>query len=51
MIRDLPGVDAPYEAPDTPEIVVDTDRQTPEEAAKMILDSLALLNCTAMVSA
>ena len=35
MIRNLPGVDVPYEAPERPETVVDTDQQTPDQAAEI----------------
>jgi len=31
------GIDDPYEAPDKPEIVIDTEKSTPEDAAKQIL--------------
>ncbi len=39
-IRDFTGIDAPYEAPDDPEIVVRTDRQTVEESVATILEHL-----------
>jgi adenylylsulfate kinase len=31
------GIDDPYEAPEKPEIVIETERSTPEDAAKQIL--------------
>src|ERR687894_1573972 len=31
------GIDDPYEAPEKPEIVIETERPTPEDAAKQIL--------------
>ncbi len=34
------GIDDPYEAPDKPEIVIDTETSTPEDAAKQILAHL-----------
>lgn len=34
------GVSDPYEEPEAPDIVVDTDRQTPEESARAILSWL-----------
>lgn len=34
----LPGVSVPYEKPENPEVVVDSDRMTPEEAAGKIMD-------------
>jgi adenylylsulfate kinase len=34
----VPGVNVPYEKPKHPEIIIDTDKQTPEESAQKILD-------------
>jgi adenylylsulfate kinase-like enzyme len=39
-IRDFTGIDAPYEAPDDPDIVVRTDKQTIEESVATILERL-----------
>ena len=39
-IRDFTGIDAPYEAPKDPEIVVRTDRQTVDESVATILEQL-----------
>ncbi len=39
-IKGFTGIDDPYEAPDHPEIVVDTVANTPEENARKILDYL-----------
>lgn len=39
-IRDFTGVDAPYEAPQDPEIVVRTDKQSVEESVATILEQL-----------
>ncbi|CAN5508057.1 adenylyl-sulfate kinase [soil metagenome] len=39
-IREFTGIDAPYEAPEDPEIVVRTDRQTVEESVGAILEEL-----------
>ncbi len=39
-IRDFTGIDAPYEAPDDPDIVVHTDRQSVEESIATILEQL-----------
>ena len=39
-IRDFTGIDAPYEAPEDPEIVVRTDQQSVEESVAAILDEL-----------
>jgi adenylyl-sulfate kinase len=51
MIHGLPGVDAPYEAPQAPEVVVDTEHQTPEKAAETVLAGLALVENPAPVAA
>jgi adenylylsulfate kinase len=47
LIHDLPGVDAPYEPPETPEVIVDTDQQTPEEAADAVLAGISFLQSPA----
>jgi bifunctional enzyme CysN/CysC len=39
-IREFTGIDAPYEAPDDPEIVVHTDKQTVDESMATILEQL-----------
>src|SRR5213593_3249633 len=39
-IREFTGIDAPYEAPDDPEIVVHTDKQTVDESVATILEQL-----------
>lgn len=39
-IREFTGIDAPYESPEDPEIVVHTDRQTVEESISTILEQL-----------
>jgi bifunctional enzyme CysN/CysC len=39
-IREFTGIDAPYELPEDPEIVVHTDRQTVEESISTILEQL-----------
>jgi len=36
----VPGLQEPYEPPDRPEVVVETDRQSPQECANQILDRL-----------
>jgi bifunctional enzyme CysN/CysC len=40
QIREFTGIDAPYEAPDDPEIVVHTDQQSVEESVATILEQL-----------
>jgi bifunctional enzyme CysN/CysC len=39
-ILEFTGIDAPYEAPDDPEIVVHTDKQTVDESVATILEQL-----------
>ena len=39
-IREFTGIDAPYEAPEDPEIVVHTDRQSVDESVGTILEEL-----------
>ena len=39
-IRDFTGIDAPYEIPDDPEIVVHTDQQSVDESVAAILEQL-----------
>jgi bifunctional enzyme CysN/CysC len=40
QLKNFTGIDSPYEAPETPEIRVDTTIMTPEEAADLIIDRL-----------
>ncbi len=42
QIANFTGVSAPYEAPDQPEIVVHTDKQTPAECVAHIIDFLKM---------
>ena len=39
-IKDFTGIDHPFEEPDNPDIIVETDKQTIEESKKIILDAL-----------
>ena len=39
-IKGFTGVDDPYEAPESPEIVVETEGKTPEESAEVVLAKL-----------
>jgi bifunctional enzyme CysN/CysC len=39
-LKNFTGIDSPYEAPDSPEIRIDTTRITPEQAADAIVDML-----------
>lgn len=42
-IRYMTGIDDPYEEPESPEVVVDTSRMTPEECADAIIRKLVEL--------
>ena len=39
-IREFTGIDAPYEPPEDPEIVLNTAQETPEESARRVVDYL-----------
>ena len=40
QLKNFTGIDSPYEAPEAPEIRIDTTAMTPEEAADLIIDRL-----------
>lgn len=40
QIKNFTGIDAPYETPENPEIVIETDKQSVEESVTQILDLL-----------
>ena len=40
QLKNFTGIDSPYEAPQTPEIRIDTTAMSPEEAADLIIDRL-----------
>jgi adenylylsulfate kinase len=40
LIPNYTGISSPYEEPEHPEIVVDTDNQTLEQSAQVVLDAL-----------
>jgi adenylylsulfate kinase-like enzyme len=42
-ITGFTGVDDPYEAPENPELVIDTEEHEPEESARLIVEKLAEL--------
>ena len=42
-IKNYTGIDDPYEEPLNPEVVLDTDRETPEESVKKIIEKLKIL--------
>ncbi|TZG27397.1 sulfate adenylyltransferase subunit CysN [Sphingomonas montanisoli] len=39
-LKNFTGIDSPYEAPDTPEIRIDTTKLSPEQAADLIVEKL-----------
>ena len=43
-IKNYTGIDDPYEEPLNPEVIVETDKETPEESAQKILKRLRELN-------
>ena len=40
QLKNFTGIDSPYEAPETPEIRIDTTAMSPEEAADLIIERL-----------
>ena len=40
IIKDFTGINAPYEEPETPELIVDTDIETVEESAEKVMRKL-----------
>ena len=40
IIKDFTGINAPYEEPDNPEVIVDTDKETIEESVDKVLNIL-----------
>ena len=43
-IKEFTGVDAPYEEPEDPELIIDTDEETIEESAEKVLKKLRELS-------
>jgi adenylylsulfate kinase len=43
VIKNFTGIDHPFEEPDNPDIVVETDKQTLEESKEIVLKALAKL--------
>jgi bifunctional enzyme CysN/CysC len=39
-LKNFTGIDSPYEAPESPEIYIDTTQQTPEHSAEAIVEYL-----------
>ncbi|MEJ0040140.1 MAG: sulfate adenylyltransferase subunit CysN [Gammaproteobacteria bacterium] len=46
-IKNFTGIDSPYEAPENPEVVINTADGTAEEAARRVIDALATRGITA----
>ena len=44
IIKNFTGIDDPYEEPENPELILDTDKETVEESAQKVLDMLKTLN-------
>ncbi|WP_332818517.1 sulfate adenylyltransferase subunit CysN [Sphingopyxis sp.] len=40
QLKNFTGIDSPYEAPESPEVRIDTTAMTPEQAADLIIDRL-----------
>ena len=40
IIKEFTGIDAPYEEPEDPELIIDTDNETVEESAEKVLKKL-----------
>lgn len=45
IIKDFTGINAPYEEPEDPELIVDTDDETVEESAEKVLKKLEEFGC------
>jgi len=43
-IKNYTGIDDPYEEPENPEVILETDKETPEESAQKVLDKLIELH-------
>ena len=42
-VKDFTGIDSPYEAPDNPDIIIDTEKRTVDECVHMILHKVGLV--------
>ncbi len=50
-IKGFTGVDDPYEAPEKPEVIFDSDKETPEESARKIIATIEALGYMAPLNA
>ena len=41
-IKNFTGIDSPYEAPEAPDLIIDTVNMSPQQAAERIFESLQL---------
>ena len=41
-LKNFTGIDSPYEAPESPEIYIDTTKHTAEQSAEAIVEALQL---------
>jgi adenylylsulfate kinase len=48
-IKNFTGIDDPYEPPDRPELVIETEAETPEESASRIVSLLERLNLVSLL--
>ena len=44
QIKEFTGIDAPYEAPKNPELIIDTDQETIEQSAEKVINHLKKQN-------
>ena len=44
IIKDFTGISAPYEEPENPELIIDTDKYSIEESAELVLKKLEEMN-------
>jgi adenylyl-sulfate kinase len=42
-VKDFTGIDSPYEAPDNPDVMIDTENRTVDECVHMILEKAGLV--------
>lgn len=45
QIRNFTGIDSPYEVPENPELTIDTQQATPEQAVEILVRKLKELGC------
>jgi adenylylsulfate kinase-like enzyme len=42
-VKDFTGIDSPYEAPENPDVIIDTENRTVDECVHMILHKVGLV--------